>query len=98
MRIVIARSVIDGRIKPDVVALAQVWCTESRNRIRLQHGRRLYVVECPAYLGFMRTPFGGAPDWTPSDVIEALKATAHDLGTPGPDNDSDGDCRTVWPR
>jgi hypothetical protein len=25
------------------------------------------------------------PDWTPSNVIEAIKATAHDLGSPGPD-------------
>ncbi len=79
----------DGRIKPDVVALGSgVVYPKAGTESGYSTGGGSTSWSAPLISGLCALLLEAHPDWTPSDVIEALKATAHDLGTPGPDNDS----------
>lgn len=72
----------DGRIKPDVMALgysAYVATTADTATYAYASGTSF---SCPITAGAVGLLLQGHPEWTPSDVIEALRSTATQSGSP----------------
>lgn len=72
----------DGRIKPDVMALglyAYVATTADTATYGYSSGTSF---SCPLTAGAVGLLLQSHPDWTPSDVIEALHSTATQSGSP----------------
>ncbi len=75
----------DGRIKPDVVACGYSVACPVPGEIDIFARYSGTSMSAPFISGLCALLMEAHPDWTSSTVIEAMKATAHDLGTPGPD-------------
>ncbi len=75
----------DGRIKPDLVAPGQgVVAANIRGGGYMRvHGTSFAA---PLVAGVCALLLQAQPEWTPEDVLEALRSTALDLGETGPDN------------
>jgi len=77
----------DGRIKPDIVAPGG-YVKVPRSGTPKDY---IYVngtsYAAPLISGLCALLLEAHPDWTPADVMEALRQTASDLGKTGPDND-----------
>lgn len=76
----------DGRIKPDVVApgdSVQVPLLGTSGQYFNVNGTSFAT---PFIAGICALLLEAHPDWTPSHIMEALKASAADLGELGPDN------------
>ncbi|MDP2982444.1 MAG: S8 family serine peptidase [Candidatus Latescibacter sp.] len=76
----------DGRIKPDVVAPGQgvyVPTLGTTGFYMMTSGTSLAT---PLISGLCALILETHPSWTPAQVMAALKASARDLGDPGPDN------------
>ena len=76
----------DGRIKPDIVAPGE-YIKVPRSGTPKDY---LYVngtsFAAPLISGLCALLLEAHPDWSPADIMEALKQTASDLGETGPDN------------
>lgn len=77
----------DGRIKPDLVACSAYVYTPEPGEDDIFPRLSGTSFAAPFIAGLCALLLEAHPDWTPSDVMKALKATAYDLGNPGPDND-----------
>ena len=87
----------DGRIKPDVVAPGKsVVTTTGRSASRNSERRETFALEeyerisgtsfaAPLVSGVCALLLQIHPTWTPEQIAEALRTTAADLGTAGPD-------------
>ncbi len=74
----------DGRIKPDVVAPGQgVVVADVRGGDYKRSSGTSFAA--PLVSGVCALLLQANPDWSPSDVLSALRATAIDLGAAGPD-------------
>jgi len=72
----------DGRIKPDVMALgssAYVATTSDTASYAYASGTSF---SCPITAGAVGLLLHGHPDWTPADVLDALRSTATQSGSP----------------
>ena len=72
----------DGRIKPDVMAqgvYVHVATTEDTASYARAHGTSFSTPLTASAVGLL---LQGHPDWTPADVIDALRATASQSATP----------------
>ncbi|MFC1573752.1 S8/S53 family peptidase [Candidatus Latescibacterota bacterium] len=77
----------DGRIKPDVVAPGSpVWLPRigTADQFIVKTGTSFAA---PFVSGICALIIQEHPDWTPYQVMDAVKLTAGDLGVPGPDNE-----------
>ena len=74
----------DGRIKPDVVAPGSgVVVADLRRGGYVRRGGTSFAA--PLVSGVCALLLQKNPEWTPAQVLEALRSTALDLGTAGPD-------------
>jgi len=74
----------DGRIKPDVVAPGSgVVVADLRRGGYVPRGGTSFAA--PLVSGVCALLLQKNPEWTPAQVLEALRSTALDLGTAGPD-------------
>ena len=72
----------DGRVKPDVMALgssAYVATTSDTATYAYASGTSF---SCPLTTGAVGLLLDGHPEWTPADVIDALRSTATQSGSP----------------
>lgn len=76
----------DGRIKPDVVAPGENVVTPWPGMADYFTTARGTSIAAPLVSGLCALLMEAHPEWTPSDVVAALKNTASDMGDPGPDN------------
>ena len=76
----------DGRVKPDVVAPGQgVVAADIRGTDYVRVSGTSFAT--PIVAGVCALLLQAHPEWGPSEVLARLRATATDLGDPGPDND-----------
>ncbi|MFC1693989.1 S8 family serine peptidase, partial [Candidatus Latescibacterota bacterium] len=77
----------DGRIKPDVMApgVGVIIPVLGASGSYLTYNGTSF--SAPLITGLCALLLEAYPDWTPSDIIAALKTSARDLGDEGPDND-----------
>jgi subtilisin family serine protease len=72
----------DGRLKPDVMALgSSAYVATTSDTATYAHASGTSF-SCPITAGAVGLLLQGHPDWTPSDVIGALHATATQSGSP----------------
>jgi subtilisin family serine protease len=67
---------VDGRIKPDVMALGvsnQVASARSRREYEMRSGTSF---ACPLVAGVVALVLSAHPDWSPAQVLDALRRTA----------------------
>ncbi len=72
----------DGRIKPDVMALGySAYVATTSDTASYAHASGTSF-SCPITAGAVCLLLQGHPEWTPTDVIEALRSTATQSGSP----------------
>jgi serine protease AprX len=76
----------DGRIKPDVVAPGQGVYVPSLGTTGFYTTTSGTSLSTPLISGLCALLLEAHPSWTPARIMAALKASARNLGNPGPDN------------
>ncbi|MBN1291393.1 MAG: S8 family peptidase [Candidatus Latescibacteria bacterium] len=76
----------DGRIKPDVVAPGSFVIVPQSGTPHNYTYVNGTSFAAPLISGLCALLLEAHPEWSPTDVVEAIKQTAIDLGTSGPDN------------
>jgi len=76
----------DGRVKPDVVAPGTEIVAADPSTPNGYRSTQGTSYATPLVAGAAAILLQAHPDWTPAEVDRALHWTAHDLGSPGPDN------------
>ncbi|MCD6308945.1 MAG: S8 family peptidase [Candidatus Latescibacteria bacterium] len=77
----------DGRIKPDFVAPGENVLVPYPDTADFYIRHRGTSLAAPLVAGVCALILECRPEWTPADVVRALRETARDLGDAGPDNE-----------